>query len=205
MVLWLQHKHLAFALRDQGLADFLAARFALRPLNLTLHGQPVTFAHMVVSKSQQTVEKSTKGYLLWHSQSFDPTKGHDPFTNLLEEQSQYQRRALERLIQALNLVNKSIVRELKWLESLAPRQPVVPEAERGNPQPLHIIQENTEYPFWSQSKQMLVTPAFEVAHFLSRQAPLSHRLSLLGGPGGAQDRLQFSYPLGRRRIFRKPL
>jgi hypothetical protein len=46
---------------------------------------------------------------------------------------------------------------------------------------------------------------FEVAHFLSRQAPLSHRLSLLGGPGGAQDRLQFSYPLGRRRIFRKPL
>ncbi len=119
----------------------------------------MTFAHMVVSKSQQTVEKLTKGYLLWHSQSFDPTKGHDPFTNLLEEQSQYQRRALERLIQALNLVNKSIVRELKWLESLAPRQPVVPEAERGNPQPLHIIQENTEYPFWSQAKQMLVTPA----------------------------------------------
>jgi hypothetical protein len=158
-VLWQQNRDLALSLRDQGLADCLAARFALRLVDLRLFGQPVTFAHLTVSKSQQAVEKLTKGYLLWHSQSFDPTKGHAPFTNLLEDQPQQQRRALERLIQALNLVNKSIVRELKWLESLAPRPPTVPEAERGNLQPLHIIQENTEYPFWSHAKQSLVTPA----------------------------------------------
>lgn len=158
-MLWQQNQDLALFLRDQGLADCLAARFALRPVGLTVFGQPVTFAHLVVSKSHQAVEKLTKGYLLWHSQSFDPTKGHAPFTNLIEDQPQHQRRALERLIQALNLVNKSIVRELKWLESLAPRSPTVPEAERGKLQPLHIIQENTEYPFWSQAKRSLVTPA----------------------------------------------
>ena len=118
-MLWQQNRDLALALRDQGLADCLASRFALRPVNLKLLRQPVTFAHVTVSKSQQAVEKLTKGYLLWHSQSFDPTKGHAPFTDLLEDQPPPQRRALARLIQTLNLVNKSIVRELKWLESLS--------------------------------------------------------------------------------------
>jgi hypothetical protein len=81
---------LAVALRDQGLADYLAARFALRPTNLKLFGRPITFAHLVVAKSQQAVEKLTKGYLLWHSKSFDPTKGHAPFTHLLKDQPQEQ-------------------------------------------------------------------------------------------------------------------
>ncbi|MEN9666667.1 MAG: hypothetical protein RLZZ326_3030, partial [Planctomycetota bacterium] len=61
-MLWEKHKELAIALRNQGLADCLAARFALRPVELTIFGQPVTFAHLVVSKSQQSVEKLTKGF-----------------------------------------------------------------------------------------------------------------------------------------------
>ncbi len=158
-MLWQQKRDLALSLRDQGLADCLAARFALRLVNLTLFGQPITFAHVTVSKSQQAVEKLTKGYLLWHSQSFDPTKCHAPFTQLIEDQPQHQRRVLQRLIQTLTRMNKSIVRELLWLESLAPKPPEVPEAERGNLQPLNIIEENAEYPFWSQAKQSLVTPA----------------------------------------------
>ena len=158
-MLWQQHRDLALALRDQGLADYLAARFVLRPVQLRLFDRPVTFAHLAVSKSQQAVEKLTKGYLLWHSQSFDPAKGHAPFTNLLEDQPHHQRKALERLIQALNLGSKRIVREIEWLESLAPKPPAIPEAERGDLQPLNIILENTEYPFWSHAKNRLVSPA----------------------------------------------
>lgn len=162
-MLWEKNKELAIALRNQGLADCLGARFALRPVDLQLFGEPVTFAHMVVSKSQQSVEKLTKGYLLWHSQSFDPTKGHAPFTELLEDQAQHNDRALKRLIQSLNLVNKSIVKQLKWLESLAPKPPTVSEDHRGKLQPLEIIQENTEYPYWSVAKGSLVTPARAIA------------------------------------------
>lgn len=158
-MLWRSHRESAVALRDQGIADCLAARFALRQVELDLFGVPVTFAHLVVSKSQQSVEKLTKGYLLWHSQSFDPTKGHEPFTELIENQPVHHQRAFTRLIQALNLVNGSIVREIKWLESLAPKPPSVAEASRGDLQPLEIIQENTEYPFWSAAKGTLVAPA----------------------------------------------
>lgn len=158
-MLWENNKTLALAMRNQGLADCLAARFALRPVDLRLFGQSVTFAHLVVSKSQQSVEKLTKGYLLWHSQSFDPTKGHAPFTELIEDQPQNHQRALMRLIQALNLVSRSIVRELKWLESLAPKPPTVAEDQRGNLQSLEIIQENTEYPYWSAPNGALITPA----------------------------------------------
>jgi hypothetical protein len=158
-MLWQDNRVLALALRDQGLADCLASRFALRPVNLKLFQRPVTFAHLTVSKSQQAVEKLTKGYLLWHSQSFDPTRGHSPFTNVLEDQPLFQRRVLERLLQTLNLVNKSVVRELKWLESLAPKPPQVAESDRGNLQPLDILPENTEYPYWSDSRSSLITPA----------------------------------------------
>jgi hypothetical protein len=37
------------------------------------------------------------------------------------------------------------MRELKWLESLAPNPPPVDADQRGNLQLLEIIQENTEY------------------------------------------------------------
>ena len=158
-MLWEKHKELAIALRNQGLADCLAARFSLRTIDLKLFGEPVTFAHFVVSKSQQSVEKLTKGYLLWQFRSFDPTKGHSPFTQLIEDQPQNHQRALNRLIQSLNVVNKSIVRELKWLESLAPKPPIVDEDQRGNLQPLEIITENTEYPYWSAARNSLVAPA----------------------------------------------
>jgi hypothetical protein len=51
------------------------------------------------------------------------------------------------------------MRELKWLESLAPKPPPVDADQRGNLQLLEIIQENTEYPFWSAAKELLVAPA----------------------------------------------
>ena len=48
------------------------------------------------------------------------------------------------------------MRELKWLESLAPKPPPVDADQRGNLQLLEIIQENTEYPFWSAANESLV-------------------------------------------------
>ena len=158
-MLWQRNRELAVALRNQGLADCLAARFALRPVDLKLFGEPISFAHLVVSKSQQSAEKLTKGYLLWHSQSFDPTKGHAPFTALFQNKPTALERPLARLIQALNVVNRTIVREVKWLESLAPQPPMVPPDQGGLLQPLEIIAENTEYPYWSAPHGGLVTSA----------------------------------------------
>ena len=40
-MLWENNKELAIALRNQGLADCLTARFALRPVDLKLFGQPM--------------------------------------------------------------------------------------------------------------------------------------------------------------------
>ncbi len=193
-MLWQQHRDLAVALRDQGLADYLAARFALRPTGLTVFERPVTFAHLVVAKSQQAVEKVTKGYLLWHSQTFDPTKGHAPFTYLLEDQPPHQRKALERLIQALNHVNKKIVNQIKWLEALAPKPPVVSEAERGNPQPLNIILENSEYPFWSPAKNRLVGPA-EGITLLGHGAPAFKAARTYLVAIGQSDPLDYCRPI----------
>ncbi len=108
-MLWAKNKDLAIWLRNQGLADCRTARFALRQVDLRLFGEPVTFAHLVVSKSQQSVEKLTKGYLLWQTQSFDPTKGHTPFTDLIEDQPKIHQRALKRITLSLNSGNKSII------------------------------------------------------------------------------------------------
>src|SRR5882724_11698337 len=41
-------------------------------------------------------------------------------------------------------LSKPTMRELKWLESLAPKPPPVDADQRGNLQLLEIIQENTE-------------------------------------------------------------
>ncbi|HJT32839.1 MAG TPA: hypothetical protein VJ783_12435 [Pirellulales bacterium] len=155
---WLDHKTLAIGLRDQGLADCVAARFALRPGLIEILGSKTTLAHLVVAKSQQTVEKLTKAYLLWHSRSFDPTKGHTPFTRALEL-PENQRLVFDAMCIKLNRLNRNVVAELKWLESLAPHAPEVPVQERGNLQPLTILAENTEYPFWSVGSGRLVTTA----------------------------------------------
>ena len=175
------------------MADLLAARFALRPTQLSLSDRPITFAHLAVAKSQQAIEKVTKGYLLWHSRSFDPTKGHTPFTYLLEDQT---RPALQRLIQALNHVNKTIVRQIKWLESLAPKLPAVAEANRGNLQPLSIIPENTEYPFWSQAKNRLVGPA-EGMTLLAHGAPAFKAARTYLVALGQSDPQDFCLPIRR--------
>jgi hypothetical protein len=158
-LLWHQYRDLALALRDQGLADCFAARFALRNVELNVFDRRVTFAHLVVAQSQQSVEKVTKGFLLWHSKSFDPTKGHAPFSSLLKDQPSNQRKAMERLTLALGHVNEKIVRQVKWLESLAAQRPNVSKAERGEPLALNTIPENCEYPFWSSAQGRLVIPA----------------------------------------------
>ena len=155
---WRDPKVLAAALRDQALADCIAARFVLRPVTFPLFGNPTTLAHVVIAKSQQSVEKLLKGYLLWHSGSFDPTKGHTPFTATLALPDK-QREVIEALCIRLNKLNSRVVGQIKWLESLAPRPPDVPEAERGNLQPLSGIQENAEYPYWSAAHKRLVIAA----------------------------------------------
>lgn len=157
-MLWENHKTLAGALRDQALADCIAARFALRPLTFSLSGIETTLAHLVVAKCQQSVEKLTKGYLLWHSRSFDPTKGHNPFTRTLLQEEK-QRKVLAALCSCLNKIDKHVVAQVKWLEGLAPHPPEVSEEEKGNAQPLDCIPENSEYPFWSVPQGRLVTAA----------------------------------------------
>jgi len=155
---WKQNKDLAIALRNQAFADCFAARFALRPGSHAILGVKCSFAHLVVAKSQQCVEKITKGFLLWHSKSFDPTKGHTPLANDSSLTKNQQER-LDLLFIRLNRINSRVVSELKWLESLAPRPPQVPNELRGKMLDLSIIEENTEYPFWSEAKSRLATPA----------------------------------------------
>jgi hypothetical protein len=59
----------------------------------------------------------------------------------------------------MNRINSRVVADLKWLESLAPRPPEVPDAYLGKRIPLHMIQENTEYPYWSAASGSLVIAA----------------------------------------------
>ena len=51
----------------------------------------------------------------------------------------------------------------KGLDEGYDKPPDVPESERGNLQPLNIISENTEYPFWSITENRLVSPAEAIA------------------------------------------
>jgi hypothetical protein len=157
-VLWKDHRTLAAVLRDQGLVDCLVARYCMnKDEEFTELHVGVNLSHLVVAKAQQSVEKVTKGWLLWRSSSFDPTKGHAPFTRELESQAECKE--LQRLLAALNRLNPRLVKDLKWLESLAPRPPVVSMGQSGLPQSLTIITENTEYPFWSPKAKRLVTSA----------------------------------------------
>jgi hypothetical protein len=157
-VLWKDHRTLAAVLRDQGLVDCLVARYCMnKDDEFTEFHAGANLAHLVVAKAQQSVEKVTKGWLLWQSSSFDPTKGHAPFTHELESQAESKER--QRLLIALNRLNARLVKDLKWLESLAPRPPIVSVGHGRLPQPLTIIAENTEYPFWSPTAKRLVTCA----------------------------------------------
>ena len=152
---WQDHRTLAEALRDQGLIDCLVAWNCLRNNEeFLIFDRTVNQAHVVAAKSQQAVEKVTKGWLLWLSASFDPTKGHTPFTHELE--SLRERKELKRLLTSLNRLNPRVVKDIKWLESLAPHPPKVPADQHGYLQPLTIIGENTEYPFWSPAGNRLV-------------------------------------------------
>jgi hypothetical protein len=141
---WEDHRLLALALRDQGLADCIAARRNLRFDTIRILQRQTNLAHLVVAKRQQSLEKLTKGYLLWHSGSFDPTKGHTPFSEALGTNPE-----VDNLCTALNRINPRAVRDLKWLETLAPRLPELPLEYQGRLVPLELIQENTEYPYWS--------------------------------------------------------
>ena len=141
---WQEPKRLALALRDQGLCDCIAARANLRADSFQVLGRATNLAHLVVAKCQQSVEKIMKGYLLWHSGSFDPTKGHAPFTNALIVEPA-PAREITALCTSLNRLNRQIVAELKWLESMAPHPPSLTDEEKGKPVPLHKIKANSEY------------------------------------------------------------
>jgi len=152
---WQQHKTLATALRDQGLADCLAARANLRADGAVLQvcGRRITQAHVVVAKCQQSIEKIVKGYLLWHSGAFDPTKGHTPFTRALGNEKHPE---IERLCYSLNRINARVVNDIKWLEDLAPRRPTLADDEKGSPVPLNRLSENSEYAFWSPATGVVI-------------------------------------------------
>jgi hypothetical protein len=99
-VQWQDHRTLAEGLRDQGLVDCLVAWNCLKNNDeFVLFDRRMNLAHVVAAKAQQAIEKVTKGWLLWLSSSFDPTKGHTPFTRELE--SQVERREFKRLLFSL--------------------------------------------------------------------------------------------------------
>ena len=149
---WRDHKVLAIALRDQSLADCVAARFALRPFAWPVLGEQTTLSHIVVAKCQQSVEKLVKGFLLWQSASFDPAKGHAPFTETLDLPEGH-RETIRELCFDLNRRDRNVVRELQWLESLAPYRPQAALGQEGMPQSLNIIPMNSEYPFWCPARK----------------------------------------------------
>lgn len=155
---WQQPKILALALRDQGLADCLAARLNLRNETWLVSERRINLAHVVVAKCQQAVEKLTKGYLLFHSGTFDPSKRHTPFTEALAI-SPNAPSEIKKLSITLNRLDRRVVGELKWLEDLAPHPLEVESEERGKPIALQKIAENTEYAFWSTSANNLVIAA----------------------------------------------
>ncbi|MGO9814911.1 MAG: hypothetical protein ACLP53_29605 [Isosphaeraceae bacterium] len=155
---WQDHRTLAEGLRDQGLVDCLVAWNCLKNNDeFVLFDRRMNLAHVVAAKAQQAIEKVTKGWLLWLSSSFDPTKGHTPFTRELE--SQVERREFKRLLFSLNRLNRKVISDIKWLEGLAPHTPFVPADQAGAAQPLTIIAENTEYPFWLPARDQLVASA----------------------------------------------
>jgi hypothetical protein len=156
-VQWQDHQQLAIALRDQGLADCLTARYCLREDTFKLFETQITLAHVVVAKCQQSVEKVIKGFLLWLTASFDPTKGHTPFSRQLE--NDLQQKHFDKLVIVLNRLNSRIVSDIKWLETLAPHPPDIPVEQKGQPQSLKIILENSEYPYWSKANNRLWTSA----------------------------------------------
>lgn len=151
------YETLANGLRDQGLADLVAARLAFRLDEFTINGKTTLLAHAVVSKCQQASEKLWKGYFLVHDPSFDPTKGHMPLTDRLDQFARH--RPVRNLLSLLDRHHKGAVAELKRIEKLAPNPPEVPDAEKGKPVSLTRVQRNSEYPFWSDSKQQFLTPA----------------------------------------------
>lgn len=165
---WQHHQTLAAGYRDQGLADYLAARVVqqvapsidLRP------GLATSLAHVVVVKCQQASEKLIKSYRLWHDASFKPTAGHDPVADLLAQVGQIggQLAAVTELVAALNRAEPRLVGELRWLGRLAPRTPDVPPALVGTLLPLDLLVENTEYPYWLAADNRLVTPAAQFTH-----------------------------------------
>ena len=128
---WQRPKDLSLALRDQGLCDCLAARANFGDGSLKVAGRQTTFAHVVVAKCQQSIEKILKGYLLWHNSSFDPTKGHSPLEDAFQSEVGPPS-VIQELCSALNRINRKLVSELKWLESLAPARQNSPTTRKGN-------------------------------------------------------------------------
>ena len=142
-------------LRDQALADVLVAQRFLSEDSYMIGHDRITHAHASVAKCQQCCEKLLKGYYLWHNHGFDPTKGHKPLSDSLD--GGLIEAYVNDLLIRLNRVNRLLVDDIKWLESLAPGVTIPAGEDLGKPLSLRLIPINTEYPFWHQ--ECLATPA----------------------------------------------
>jgi HEPN domain-containing protein len=161
---------LSFArkLRDQGLVDLLIAQeifLVTEVLKLPVaQNQPqINRYHLTIAKSQQSLEKVVKGYLLWHQESVSPFGGHAVITGIFDKQIGGNTSRLEKLRRALRTAKK-IHGDIRWLESAAPR---APSGRRGwaDLNAADLV-ENAEYPF-SHPSAGIVCPA---EHFTYRDA-----------------------------------
>jgi hypothetical protein len=156
---WKNPKLVAGKLRDQALADILVAQRFLSVSEEFYKIGPdrIIHTHASVAKYQQCCEKLLKGYYLWHNHGFDPTKGHKPLSNSLAG-GPIESYVHDLLIR-LNRVNRLLVDEIRWLESLAPGINIPIGEDLSKPLSLSLIPVNTEYPFWSNVTESLVIPA----------------------------------------------
>ncbi len=160
---------LSFAckLRDQGLVDLLIAQEVLLikkvfKLPGAQYLPPINRYHLTIAKSQQSLEKVVKGYLLWHRESVSPFGGHAVITGIFDKQIGGNTSRLKKLRETLR--RTKIHGDIRWLESMAPK---APSGQRGGAD-LNAadLVENAEYPF-SHPSAGIVCPA---EHFTDRDA-----------------------------------
>ncbi len=111
--------------------------------------------HLVIAKSQQSVEKIMKGYLLWHEESFNPFGTHSIITGLIDKEIGGRTSRLRKVRETLQRSPGHLFEELKWLEASAPKAPKFTNlAALSSKDILH----NSEYPFFCE-RAGIVCPA----------------------------------------------
>jgi hypothetical protein len=142
----------------QGLADLLGARAYLDGQVSLTFSTPLgrlELAHMAVSKSHQSVEKVLKGYLVFHGQSINPFRGHDPLTRVMNGEGG-NASFLLKFRTTMRQSSGGIIHRLLSMEQMAPNPPPVQDLDQIELTDLPI---NTEYPFWDNAAGYLTSPA----------------------------------------------